>query len=275
MFLVNCFNNFQTNLAVMLSQYLSISATDLVSRVKHLPFFYRLDRSSISFHCILWFKWWVGGPIFSGIPIVQSFIVPWRLEEATLKVMGKQKRGHCRSSYQCHRHRRLLRLVALNLCRRSNIKWHRPHQLPSLLAVKTFPCRALQFSAPLILEPRQAIGLFPQSLKMLQLQGQLNRSQYSQMTISLMNQIGCHPFMCKFLQIGRHCRTHHLLRDPRTFTNPDGSTTDEGTLPRSFSHNTSSLQGTLPNYTPPSTLSTSHHSSVPATNTDQDTLNHP
>ena len=39
MFLVNCFNNFQTNLAVMLSQYLSISATDLVSRVKHLSFF--------------------------------------------------------------------------------------------------------------------------------------------------------------------------------------------------------------------------------------------
>ena len=60
-----------------------------------------------------------------------------------------------------------------------------------------------------------------------------------------------------------------------SYVYPDGSTTDEGTLPRSFSHNTSSLQGTIPNYTPPSTLSTSHHSSGPATNTDQDTLNHP
>ena len=60
-----------------------------------------------------------------------------------------------------------------------------------------------------------------------------------------------------------------------SYVYPEGSTTNEGTLPRSFSHNTSSLQGTLPNYTPPSTLSTSHHSSVPATNTDQDTLNHP
>ena len=140
---------------------------------------------------------------------------------------GKTKKGNCSSSYQCHRQRRLLRLVALNLCRRSNNKWHRPNRLPSLLAVKTFPCRALQFSAPLILEPRQAIGLFPQSLKMLQLQGQLNQSQYSQMTISLTNQIGCHQFMCKFLQIGRHCQTHHLLRDPRTFTQMDPQQTKE------------------------------------------------
>ena len=161
------------------------------------------------------------GPFFSGIPIVHFQLVPWRLEEVMQKVMGKQKRGDCRSNYQCHRQRRLLRLVALKLYRRSNNKWHRPHQLPSLLAVKAFPCRALQFSAPLILAPCRAIGLFPQSLKMLQLQGQLNRSQYSQMTISLMNQIGCHPFMSKFLQIGRHCRTHHLLRDPRTFTQMD------------------------------------------------------
>ena len=60
-----------------------------------------------------------------------------------------------------------------------------------------------------------------------------------------------------------------------SYVYPDGSTTDEGTVPRSLSHNTSSLQGTLPNYTPPSTLSTSHHSSVPAKNTEQDTLNHP
>ena len=137
------------------------------------------------------------------------------------KVMGKQKRGDCRSNYPCHRQRRLLRLVALNLCRRSNNKWHRPNRLPSLLAVKAFPCRALQFSAPLILEPCQTIGLFPPSLKMLQLQGQLNHSQYSQMTISLTNQIGCHQFMCKFLQIGRHYQTRHLRRDPRTFTQMD------------------------------------------------------
>ena len=143
------------------------------------------------------------------------------------KVMEKQRRGVCSSSYQCHRHRRLLRLVALHLCRRSNNNWHRPNPIPSPLAVKTFPCIALQFSAPIIVEPRQAIGLFPQSLKMLQLQGQLNQSQYSQMTISLTNQIGCHQFMCKFLQIGRHCQTHHLLRDPRTFTQRDPQQTKE------------------------------------------------
>ena len=137
------------------------------------------------------------------------------------KVMGKQKRGDCRSNYQCHRQRRLLRLVALNLCRRSNNKCHRPHRIPSPLAARTFHCLALYFSAPIIVEPRQAIGLFPQSLKMLQLQGQLNQSQYSQMTISLTNQIGCHQFMCKFLQIGRHWQTYHLLRDPRTFTQMD------------------------------------------------------
>ena len=141
--------------------------------------------------------------------------MPWRLEEAMQKVMGKQRRGVCSSSYQCHRQRRLLRLVALTLSRRSNNKWHRPHRIPLPLAAQTFPCLALYFSAPIIVEPRQAIGLFPLSLKMVQLHGQLNQSQYSQMTISLTNQIGCHQFMCKFLQIGRHCQTHHLLRDPR------------------------------------------------------------
>ena len=56
---------------------------------------------------------------------------------------------------------------------------------------------------------------------------------------------------------------------------PDGSTTDEGTVPSSLSHNTSSLQGTLPTCTQPSTLSTSYHSSALAANTEQDTLPRP
>ena len=123
MFLVNCFNNFQTNLAVMLSQYLSIGVTDLVSRVKHL-FFLSAGQIFI-FHFTAFYGLSGGweGPIFSGIPIVRSVeLVPWRLEEATQNVMGKQRRGDCRSSYQCHRQRQLLRLVALNLCRRSNNK---------------------------------------------------------------------------------------------------------------------------------------------------------
>ena len=70
MFLVNCFNNFQTNLAVMLSQYLSISVTDLVSRVKHL-FLSAVQIFNLHFTAFYGLSGGWEGPIFSGIPIVQ------------------------------------------------------------------------------------------------------------------------------------------------------------------------------------------------------------
>ena len=189
------------------------------------------------------------------------------------KVMEKQRRGFCSSSYRCHRHRRLLRLVALNLCRRSNNKWHRPHRIPSPLAARTFHCLALYFSAPIIVEPRQAIGLFPIP------EDAPAARPAEPVAVFTDDDLFDEPDWVPPIHVQIPADWPPLpdtsSSSGSSYVYPDGSTTDEGTLPRSFSHNTSSLQGTLPNYTPPSTLSTSHHSSVPATNTDQDTLNHP
>ena len=127
------------------------------------------------------------------------------------KVVEKHRTGVCCSSYHCHRLSRMLRPVATDQCRRY-------YQIPSLPAATTIYQLEIYFQAAILMYLIKATGLFPRFLKMLQLQGRLHQRQHSQMTISLTNQIGCLQFMCKFLPIGRHCLTYHLLQDHRTYT---------------------------------------------------------